>query len=272
MPLPNSTKTGEAVANARDAREGHLLGTEKVRNYFGNDVTGAQVVDHRSLSALDRKELGIRDDEHVTYPARKGAIGYNGSHNPLSEMRLQYGDARVITKYVEGDRTGENPCEGDENVMCAVPMETHLRILAEETARTTAFTRKFRPTLDDNEMELEEDIFERTQENFKMKTAQNRQMFRNMNIGPGSPTSKMSLEDGLAYYARHGVDVGDMQQRARRGGHHSHDSQAKWTSMMSVGNTGIGKTTQQKVAERHSGAPAQLQARNARNAAQARKG
>lgn len=272
MPLPNSTKTGEAVANARDAGEGHLLGTEKVRNYFGSEQDGAQVIDHRSLSVRDRTELGIRDDEHITYPAKKGAIGYNGSHNPLAEMRQKYGEARIITKYVDGDRKGDDPCEGDENVMCAVPRDQFEKIQTAELKRTSAFIRKFHPTLDENEMELEEDLFERTQENFKMKTAQNRQMFRNMNIGPGSPTSKMSLEDGLAWYARHGVNIEEVEQRARQGGHHSRDSQARWNSMMSVGNTGIGKTTQQKVAERHSSAPAQLQARNARNAQAARKG
>lgn len=271
MPLPNSTKTGEAVANARNAGEGHKLGTEAVRNHFGNDVTGAQVVDHRSLSNKDRQELGIGADEYVTYPAKKGAVGYPASYDPMRDMRQQYGEARFV-KYVEGDRKGEDPTAGDENVMMVVPQVARDAYEKAEKDRCDAFVRKFRPTLDENEMELEEDLFIRTQENFKMKTAQNRQMFRNMNIGPGSPTSKMSLEDGLAYYARHGVDVQDIEQRARRGGHHSRDSQAKWNSMMSVGETGIGKSTQQKVAERHSGTPAGLQARNARNASAGRKG
>jgi hypothetical protein len=226
-----NTRAAQAAENIVNEGKTRDLSSPDMTRAYGNSADKNPVIDHLSLSEQDRKDLGIRDDEVVTYPARDEEPGWRGKRR-FQAIRRKYGEARQVL-YIGGPMKGQDPCAHIGNMMVAVPRDAWDRIEQERIERGNAHIRKFRPVAENSdEYEMEVDIFEKTVENYRAKRRSNAAMFRQMKIGEGGTTSKMTLEEGLEYYERRGVNLDEMEARVRRGGEHSETNAERWHSIL----------------------------------------
>jgi hypothetical protein len=261
MSVPN-TQTGKAVEKIRE--DGESLGNPAIVREFGSTATdNSAVVDHLSLSTDDKKWLGVRDDEVLVYPAKESAPGWAGRRRFQEINRKYEGTARKLV-YIDGPQKGQDPCAHMQNDMVAVSREVWKHREAERQARGEAHIKKFRPTSREGEYELEEDAFDKTIENYRRRKRANSEMFRQMGIGEGSATSRMTLEEGLAYYARRGVNIEHLENAARQRGGHPQNNRENWHAILRGESGGKQFTSGFGAKVNPNSALGQVQQRNAR--------
>lgn len=216
---------------------------------FGSEADPLSVVDEYTLSSEERAEIGVRDDEQVIYAARNEIWPRR-----FAQLRQRYGEARSLVK----NPTGLDACEHMDLHQVAVPKaayEARMKRLEQQGKTEDAKYVEKR----NNELWKSDELFDKDdKENLRMRREQNEQMFADMNIGESGPTSGMSLEDGIAFLERQGIDPAELADKARTGGHHRSDNQSMWQKAMqdkprggkqfAMGNSNIGKSTQEKVA------------------------
>ena len=216
---PN-TRTANALQNGADGGREDIVET-----YGGSGATDdTRYVDDYALSVQDKADLGVRDDERVIYPARDEH--WQGGRR-FQQVRRRYGEARILR-----DKAGNDPCAHMTNHMVAVPKEAYEKIEAQRKRASKEYEAKFRPTGRGDEMELREELFEHSKENFRRRHAMNAEMFDSMGIGSNGMTAGMGLDEGLAYMERHGIDPEQVAKRARLGGQHDRNNRDAWKAAM----------------------------------------
>lgn len=212
------TQTGIAADQGMDG------GVESNVRAHGSTATDNRAhVDEYSFSMDDRKDYGIADNETVVFPARN-----NIAPRRFEQIRRKYGQARVL-KHVE---TGEDPCAHMDIQAVAVPTAAIEAIQQERERRAAEYIAKFKPNRDGNYVK-KEDLFDPDERNYELRRSVNSGRFASAGIGQDSETHGLTLEQGLSYYKRKGVDVERLADVARRGGQHGADNREIWKNGMS---------------------------------------
>jgi hypothetical protein len=196
---------------------------ENIRAYGSTATDNRAHVDEYSFSTEDKKDCGIADNETVVYPARN-----NIAPRRFEQIRRKYGMARVLKNVT----TGEDPCAHMDIQAVAVPTEAVEAIQRERERRAADYIAQFKPNRDGNYVK-KEDLFDPDERNYEMRRAINSQRFSSAGIGQDSETHGLTLEQGLEYYRRKGIDVERLGEVARRGGQHGADNHEVWKNGMS---------------------------------------
>lgn len=190
---------------------------------FGSIATdNRHVVDEYSLSETERKALGIRDEEHIVYVARDSVMPRR-----FQTVVHRYGGGRVIVD----PKTKQDPCEHMDVMMVAVPKDAYRQREAERERRAAEYNAQFRPR--GGHLERETKLFDADDEDgLRMRRAMNEQAFEEMGIGSNGPTSGMTLEEGLQFLKRSGIDPEVLADQARSGGAHRRDNRQMFSAAM----------------------------------------
>lgn len=212
-----------AVGNSSDAAD--------VREFGSTAVDNSAVVDEYSLTTTEKRNFGVRDEEQVIYVARDSVMPRR-----FAKIERRYGGARILTD----TQTKRDPCEHMDVMMVAVPKDSYEARERERERRAHDYMAQFQPKRG-GVHERHQELFESSEENFRMRRAMNEDMFEQMGIGASGVTSGMSLEEGLQYLKRQGQDPEMLADRARTGGSHRSDNRSAWTAAMR-GESSKGKT------------------------------
>jgi flagellar biosynthesis GTPase FlhF len=204
-----------------------------------------------SVLPEERKAFGVQDNETLAWV-----------RNPSHWEKLEHSDrVREFSHERPGARQvfkdGVDPVTHGDLLLMAYPTVHKER---EEEARTAEY-KHYVEHEDPNSKPRDREKLERLRESM------HRQHEREGIIGPQSPTQGLSYEQALSKYSKEQIDA--EEARFRRGTRQQSFDSEDWAKMVdrgrrdtsaqgrtravAVGDTGLGKTTQQKVAARQAG-------------------
>lgn len=220
-----------------------------------------------SVSDAKRKQYGIKDHEEVYWardPKVWASIEHNDRVEELSSPVEDGGcDARlVMTPEMDSIHIGAH---GDL-VLMAYPKDVAQWRQEEIDEASALYEAPMRQTKDGNEFDVETLDTDKVRLKARMRAEADEHAAMGL-AGGSSPTAGMSLIEAERYMKRIGYDVEGRQEMLRSAGMHHNASDEEFTAVMtgikqkekmatskgrahSMGNSGLGKTTAEKLAAR----------------------
>lgn len=223
-----------------------------------NPKVGERVIkDPTFVSDAKRKEYGIKPDEAL-YWARDSEVWAQYEHSDRQEELMGSVEeggvgARVVYKPGEFDKVRIGGFAGDL-ILMAYPKAIQEQIQAETDEACSEYQYGLRQT--EEGYESTEDLFDRTDLKRRMQAEHDFHAQTGL-VGGNSPTAGMDYFAAQAHVERLGIDVEAKQTALRMGSQHTGIDQQEFAKLITgqrklfgMGNSGLGKTTQQKLAAR----------------------